>query len=296
MFETISLAPNESKSLRYVADPAKSTGSATFLKVEAKYEDVKSILDIRFIRDGFDEVRLNYPGLTKYPVSAGEQNTLFSCFHATNKAVVSGGELNLTLTDSFGTVLDTYTYQGDITGDMMGVKHDFTPKTAASTYTLKADLKKDGKTVETYEALYDCNDFDPALCSLNVRPTVAATTGDGTTTGKVLLSSAPYAVLALVVIGLVSWFLIRKRNGLSIFVFVLLGSSLLFAPYGAEAKSAQWNAVTNTMLYRRMILGEALTIPVLRSGERSRSVWKGESSLQATEHPRCGCTRATPIR
>ncbi|NTW14521.1 MAG: hypothetical protein HGA31_05855 [Candidatus Moranbacteria bacterium] len=216
---------------------------------------MKSILGIRFIRDGFDEVRLNYPGLLKYPVKAGEQNTLFSCLHATNAGIVSGGELRLTLTDSFGTVLDAYTYQGDITGDMMGVKHDFTPKIAASTYTLKAELKKDGKTVETYETVYDCKDLDATLCPMNVPAAVTSATS-GASSGKSLLMRSLYVVFVLIPVGLIAWFLMRRRKGFSIFVFILLGSSMVLTPYGAEAKSSVWNTSTNTLLYRRMILGE----------------------------------------
>ncbi|MEI6650544.1 MAG: hypothetical protein WCL23_03870 [Candidatus Moraniibacteriota bacterium] len=253
--EAVTLAPNENKSLRYVADPSKSIGSVTVLTAEATYQDTKSILGIRFIRDGFDEVRLNFPGVLNYPIRRGESATLFSCLHATNADVVKGGELLLTLTDSFGTVLDSYTYQGDITGAMMGVKHDFTPKTSAATFILRTELKKDGKIVETYETKYDCKDIDPASCPLDVQP------GMNSLVGSVFGSGTPVRILALLFVliplGLVLWFLVRRRKGAGVFVFLLIGSSILFAaPHGAEAKSVTWNKVTDTLLYRRMIYGE----------------------------------------
>lgn len=252
--ETVTLAPNERKSLRYVAD--KATGSVSFLLVEADYQDTKSFLDIRFVRDGFDEVRLNFPGITKYPVKEGEQNAIFSCLHSTNAEVVKNGELDLVLTDSFGTVLAEHTYRGDVTGAMMGVKSDFVPKTSSSTFTLAVTLRKDGQTVETYETTYRCTDIDPSLCPMNVRTTVASKATSAVTS----LPSSTKTFLVLFVVFLVIpvlfvlWFLFRRRKGkgprLTAILLFVLGASMYALPRGAEAKSTVWSHSKVPELYQ----------------------------------------------
>ena len=236
--ETVTLAPKETKSLKYSADPAKSIGSVTFLKAEAKYQDTASILDIRFVRDGYDEVRLNFPGLMKYPVKAGEQNTLFSCLHSTNADNVTGGELTLTLTDASGTVLDTSSYKGDITSAMMGVKHDFTPGVTSFSFTLKAELKKDGRTVETYETSYRCEDIDASLCPSKNAAASVIDTVKGSFLGQA--KTVLLALFILIPLCLLLWFVLRRRRGLRVLLFLLLGS-LSFAPNGARAASVVWN-------------------------------------------------------
>ncbi|NTW30398.1 MAG: hypothetical protein HGA33_03910, partial [Candidatus Moranbacteria bacterium] len=246
--ETVTLSPNERKSLRYVSDPKQSIGSVTVLRAEMRYRDTKSILGIRFVRDGFEEARLNFPGIMKYPVRVGETNTIFSCLHSTNAGIVKGGELILTLTDSFGTVLDTHTYRGDITGAMMGVKHDFTPKTSSSTFTLSTTLKKDGKTLETYETTYACEDIDSSLCPMNQEstPIISAKNAISSSVGLNVL----FLFFLLIPIGLIVWFLLKRGKG-SIASFAVLLALGSFASGGqAEAKSAVWSTNDIPNLYQ----------------------------------------------
>lgn len=45
------------------------------------YQDTKSIINVRYIRENIDKVRLNFPALTSYPLKKNELTTLFSCLH-----------------------------------------------------------------------------------------------------------------------------------------------------------------------------------------------------------------------
>ena len=160
--EVIALKAKETKSLSYVAKPIDA--SVSYLVVEAKYQDTKSLLDIRFVRDGIDETRINFPSIETYPLKAGEEVKLFSCVHSTNQPVVKDNLLSLTLRDEEGTVIHTYQYQGDITGDMMGLMDTFTPEKTYANFTLTATLERGGKMIEEVVQKYDCRAIDASLC------------------------------------------------------------------------------------------------------------------------------------
>ncbi len=158
----VTLQPKESKKISYTAPVV--TSSVTFLQGEVKDGDAKSILHIRFVRDGYEEVRTNFPGIMKYPLVEGESSTVFSCVHSTNAPIVDNNTLTLTLTDESGEVLHTYTYTGSITGDMMGVKDSFIPKKSLATFSLTAKLEHGGIVVDQVTMKYDCNMIDKSQC------------------------------------------------------------------------------------------------------------------------------------
>lgn len=162
--ELITLKPKEKKVLSYEAKPTDS--SVTYLVVETKERDAKSILNIRFVRDGIDETRINFPSITKYPITKGEESTLFSCVHSTNLPIVKDNVLTLTLKDAKDKVIHTYKYSGDITGDMMGVKDTFIPKNTLSTFTLTAKLERKGELVDQVIMKYDCDKIDATKCDV----------------------------------------------------------------------------------------------------------------------------------
>ncbi|MEI9966607.1 MAG: hypothetical protein WDN67_03130 [Candidatus Moraniibacteriota bacterium] len=161
-YELIELAPNESKELAYQFE--SKSDAVSYLVVEADDQGAKSLLDIRFVRDGIQETRINFPSILKYPLKPGEQNSLFACAHSTNEPVVPGNILTLALRDEQGNVLHTYKYEGDITGAMGGWKDDFTPASYLSNFTLTATLERENQVVEEVSIKYACNDIDPNLC------------------------------------------------------------------------------------------------------------------------------------
>jgi hypothetical protein len=125
----------------------------------------KSILHMRFVRDGFEESRINFPSITKYPLKANEENTIFSCLHSTNLPIIANTELRLTLKDMEGRTVHTYTYAGDITGDMMGLKDSFVPSEDLSSFTLTATLLHNGKLIDEVTQTYDCEVIDSKNCA-----------------------------------------------------------------------------------------------------------------------------------
>ena len=255
--ETITLNPNETKSVSY--ETTKATGSVSFLNVVAQYQDTKSILNIRWVRDGFDETRLNFPSIMAYPLTAGTQNTVFSCFHSTNAPIVNDGELTLTLKDTNGNVIHTYDYKGGVTGAMMGVKDVFTPSKTYTDFTLTATLKNQGKVVDEVTNTYACKDIDPTLCPKeNTNSSFF-----GTDASRLAL----YLILGFfaLALGFFGWKFWAKRKEqaiitndntmkiLSLIFAILLSGAFFFGGAGqAEAKSVSWSGGINPGCYVRL--------------------------------------------
>ena len=160
--EVLKLAPGETRQVTYGAPPIN--GTVSYLVAELTDGASKSILDMRFVRDDIEEMRINFPSILSYPLKAGEESTVFSCIHSTNIPLIPGNTLTLTLTDEKGNVIHTYTYNGDVTGAMMGLKDTFVPEKTYSTFTLTATLEHKGSIFEKITIPYKCEDIDQSLC------------------------------------------------------------------------------------------------------------------------------------
>ena len=69
----------------------------------AKWHDSSSIINVRFVRDGKDQLRINFPSVMSYPLQSGAPATLFSCLHNAGASdSVPGGRLELSLLDEKG--------------------------------------------------------------------------------------------------------------------------------------------------------------------------------------------------
>ncbi len=218
--ESVQLKPRETKEISYTALP---TGAiVSYLVVETRDLSSKSILNIRFVRDGIEETRINFPSIMSYPLEKNKENTLFSCVHAVSDGFVKDNTLTLTLRDENGRFIHSYEYAGDITSTMMGVKDLFTPKKNYTTFSLTATLKHKGEVVEEVKEVYDCRNINPDICPKK------------TNTGAIVLGG-----LVLLSIAYILWRVFRGRKKLPIslvLILIFLGSSFT-VPLLAEAKS-----------------------------------------------------------
>jgi hypothetical protein len=197
---------------RTVSVPANSSAEATITVTDTKYpvyyvvgtakwKDTQSVIGARFVREGVDRTRINFPGVMSFPLKAGETNTLFSCLHNSGEsAVVSGGSLDLTVLDREGNPIHHYTYTGDVTGEMMGVASAFTPTENYDYFTVTARLFQGDQFVDEANLVYDCQAIDPSLCL----PAAAAGAG-------MLGSMQSLAVIALGIIVLIGAIWIYRR-------------------------------------------------------------------------------------
>ena len=171
------------------------------LTAVSKWQDTSSIINVRFVREGKDQLRINFPAVTAFPLTAGTPTTLFSCLHnAGSSDVVPDSRLVLSLLDQNGGVIHSYTYTGGVTGAMMGVADKFTPARTYDTFTLQAQLYQGQNLVDQSSVSYDCHDIDPSAC-LSV-PEGAGSSQDMLTSILEIVASL-FAIVALVYIA--SW-------------------------------------------------------------------------------------------
>jgi hypothetical protein len=202
-----SLAAHETKKLSYT--PLVYGTGVTFLQAVVKDRDAKSILHIRYVRDGNEETRINYPGILSFPLKSGKETTIFSCLHSTESDVVTDNTLTLTLKDTEGQMIHMYTYAGDITGSMMGVKDTFTPTKDVNAFSLTASLFHKGVLVDEVTQSFDCAQVDPDSCTSGSQP-IANSISDTTSVGATTLYTIVFAILILLVLG--AFIISRRRN------------------------------------------------------------------------------------
>jgi hypothetical protein len=136
-----------------------------------QWQDTESFINVRFARDSIDRLRINYPGITSFPLAAGAEHNLFSCLHNVGYTeVVEGGQLEVTLSDRDGNVVESLTYNGDVTAQMMAAAKTFTPERNYNYLQLDAQLSQAGEVVESVRLVYDCQVIDPALCLTESAP------------------------------------------------------------------------------------------------------------------------------
>lgn len=244
----VQLKPHESKEISYA--PPVLDATVTYLVAELADRDTKSILNIRFVRNGIEETALTLPTITRYPLAAGEENTLFSCANSTNIPIVQGTTITLALADTEGRLIESYTYEGDITGDMMGVKKDFIPAQTYSDFTLTATMERHGKILEKVVQKYSCRDIDPSLCPKN---DASITAGTGPAAREDFIKSITgkgVAIWLIALLSLLGFALIigRKLKGKSqgppvapLMLFFMLAISFFSGAEQAGAKSVTYS-------------------------------------------------------
>lgn len=153
--EDVLVPANGSKRVSYTATDTQFP--VYFLTVTAFDKDAKSILNMRFVREGVERPRLNFPAVTSFPLQAGQEATLFSCLHNSGAgASVAGSELELSVLTPEGKTVHSTKYAGEVSGAMMAVRSAFTPVETYDRFTLKATLTQGGVLVDEVAMEYDC--------------------------------------------------------------------------------------------------------------------------------------------
>ncbi len=233
--EIVTLAPQETKTVSYEVKPQRE--NVVYLSVISQDKDAKSILNIRYVQDGIEETRINFPGISKFPLAAGEDVTLFSCAHSINSPVVEGNTLTLELLDKNGTQIYSYSYEGAITSEMAGFGESFIPNTSYEYVTLNAKIERDGVVVEEVSVVYDC--AATSECDTPQAGDIMAV-GSSTSLQQIILIMVGLGSLIVIFIVIVVFFRrkgvsdISKSTTMSIFVLFLLGAGM-FLPQGVEA-------------------------------------------------------------
>lgn len=202
--EVVTIPAESTKIVSYTA--IKQIGTVSYVIGTVTDGDATSIINPRFVRDNIEETRLNFPSVLRFPLMQGEKNMLFSCVHSTGLPVVYGNTLTMTLTDTeTGEVINEYTYEGDVTGAMMGVADIFIPRDNYGKVTLTTSLKRNGQLIDTVTQVYDCATLGTAACPTKKSNT--ATTNTSSSTTNLLL-----VAVAILLIVIAAFFWYRQRQ------------------------------------------------------------------------------------
>lgn len=123
------------------------------LKVFTESEQgVPAILNARFTVKGSPApARVNFQRLQKFPIKAGESNSIFSSFHSVFYGAADGHRVNLTLLDEKGNTISETGYSGNIQPGVTAVLEEFTPNRDYTNVSLKTTIydKNDNIVTET---------------------------------------------------------------------------------------------------------------------------------------------------
>lgn len=153
--ETITLAPGATRTITYTT-PSLSL-PVYYLRTSAIGNGYTSIINTRLLTTGLSLPRLNYVGLTTFPLQKAATATLFACFHNTSQETTSG-TVRLSLLDARDRVVAATATTTTFGGNIQVLPISFVPSRAFGTLTLSAEvLDTAGKVIDSYRTAYDCN-------------------------------------------------------------------------------------------------------------------------------------------
>ncbi len=237
--QTISLDAGDSV---FVDHQVPESDSDVYMLVgTVTHGEMTHVVNLRFVREGIGNVRINHPGVNLYPLEADQPRTLFSCFHSTGGLpVVESGRMELVLTDNHtGRVIHSHEYVGPITGEMMAIADTFVPRRTYDNFTLTARLFQADDLVEEVSYTYDCAILSEE-CRVPEQTLLSSLYQDISERPMTYLILTFFAAIALAL--LVWWYRPRPRaTFVSLMVIVMItGVGLLGTPSSAQAQiSAQ---------------------------------------------------------
>lgn len=270
--EVVTLKAGETKTLSYEID--NTSYPVYYLVAKSKWQDSSSILNVRFARNGVSRGRINFVGLSKFPLASGEANTVFACIHNASLEPKTTGKFELELVDSEYNVIKKYTYTGDITGNMMGFKGDFTAPASYGALTLRANVFDGGeKLVDQVDLTYDCREIDPQKC-----PT-GATAPTDTKSGFPKLDMVWMVVGGVVVIFIVVLTIIMAKK-----------KKVNLPPPGATGSPIQRGPSAGAMkiLIGLLVLGSVFLPGGLAEARRSVTFFNNDTSITDIFFPDLG--------
>ncbi|MDO8574477.1 MAG: hypothetical protein Q7R86_02530 [bacterium] len=163
--ETVTLASGEKKTLSY--EIINKDYPVYYLVVDSKWNDYSNIIGVRVARKELGRLRINFPGVTSFPITEGINNEVFACLHNVSLGGTTNGKLEISILDENGASVKEFAYEGAITSVMMGLKGNFLPEKSYDKFTLKASLFDGERTlVDNAELSFDCLEINSDKCLL----------------------------------------------------------------------------------------------------------------------------------
>ncbi len=132
---------------------------------ESKLENAgsQSILKVRFAVSGNNvSGRINFAGVSNFPLEKGQSAHIFSCFHSTSDVTSVNGKVVLNLKNGNKTIAST-DFAGAITPQIMAIKKDFVSQEDYNNLKLETVFyDQNGKIYDRVELDYSCSNFPNA--------------------------------------------------------------------------------------------------------------------------------------
>lgn len=137
---------------------------------ESKLENAgsQSILKVRFAVSGNNvSGRINFAGVSNFPLEKGQSAYIFSCFHSTSDDTSVNGKVVLNLKSGNKTIAST-DFAGVITPQIMAIKKDFVSQEDYNNLKLETIFyDQNGKIYDRVELDYDCSNL-PDTKKINI--------------------------------------------------------------------------------------------------------------------------------
>jgi len=158
--EEIEIGPLASKPLSAFFE--KLSPGVYLYEIIAQSQETKSILKVRFAINGENPpARLNFVGLSNFPIKKGQNGYIFSCFHSVTDRNNFEGKVVLNLKDKEGNLIAQSEYQGLITPQIMAIKKDFLSDKDYDELILESFVyDENGKVVDQISLNYNCSQFN----------------------------------------------------------------------------------------------------------------------------------------
>ncbi len=215
--ELISLAPGEEKELAYSASPKSAAVSSVIVTASDEYQ--KSILPIRFIRDGVTETRISLPYVESFPLRPGKTNTLNACF-LTAGTLMDNTMLTLSLMNKNSEVLQTFE-QTQI-DSLQILRHEFVPESRLAEFVLSAESKANGIVQSQTTSRFAC--ANPEECN-----------GVASADRPFLLKFGIGITLVIALLLLIWYMRPRRKVIVYAFAFVMAGGTFFLTSISAHA-------------------------------------------------------------
>lgn len=245
----------------WVSIPARSSSEVSFdvldkkypvylSEIVLKYKDTKSILNPRFVLEGVDRLRINFPAVKQYPLLKNQEVELFACFHNTADRVVPG-RLVIQVLDENSNLIHEHEFFGNISGDMMATLDKFVPKNNYSTFVIKSFLYQGDKLVDEDTVYYRCEQFNAC--------------GSFENSGSYLMNllkdnmTVSIAVGVILVVLILLGFLMKSKSQKLLIFLLIFSSAFLWNVDQAQAESVVWTLPNPSFVFTNTVTPDGVT-------------------------------------
>ncbi|MEI6042240.1 MAG: fibronectin type III domain-containing protein [bacterium] len=132
--------------------------------------DIQTESNVRFAVAGYDYPRINSFGVNTYPIVAGQDISLFTCYNnAAKKDTQSNVNISTILYDDKNNIISKTQYDGKINGSISAIFNRF--KSKRDIVNFKAEVvitDSAGNIIDKIENNYNCKDINPKICPAEI--------------------------------------------------------------------------------------------------------------------------------